>query len=229
MQNLPFSCFIFKKIEPSLIFLQLIIHADVTGEPIDVNQTKRAVEGIKETAKENPKIVVADTGYGGGENLRYLEDNKIDGYIPSEDERHIGSKKSQKAREHLFKKEIFMYDAHNDKYICPQGKTLRPVARTQFKSKYSKREVTTYRTERGTCAACPMREKCTTNEKLGRAITRDGYEKYRDRMKEKLSSNEGRSIYGKRKCLVEPIFGQIKTRGGFSQFLLRGLRKVRFE
>ena len=82
---------------------------------------------------------------------------------------------------------------------------------------------------RGTCTACPLREKCTTSVKLGRAITRDGYEEYRERMKEKLSTSEGRSIYGKRKCLVEPVFGQMKTRGGFSQFLLRGLRKVRLE
>jgi len=208
---------------------QLIVYADVTAEPVDVNQTKKAVEGMEETAKEKPKIVVADTGYGGGENLRYLEDNKIDGYIPSEDERHIGSKKRQKAREHLFEKEIFIYDAHEDKYTCPHGETLRPVARSQFKSKYSKRVVTTYRTERGTCAACPMREKCTTNVKLGRAITRDGYEEYRERMREKLNTAKGRLIYGKRKCLVEPVFGQIKTRNGFSQFLLRGLEKVRLE
>jgi transposase len=208
---------------------QLIVYADVTAEPVDVNQTKKAVEGMEKTAKEKPKIVVADTGYGGGENLRYLEDNKIDGYIPSEDERHIGSKKRQKAREHLFEKEMFIYDAHEDKYTCPHGETLRPVARSQFKSKYSKREVTTYRTERGTCAACPMREKCTTNIKLGRAITRDGYEEYRERMKGKLNTPEGRLIYGKRKCLVEPVFGQIKTRNGFSQFLLRGLEKVRLE
>jgi transposase len=208
---------------------QLIVYADVTAEPVDVNQIKRAIEGIEKTIKGKPEILVADTGYGGGENLRYLEDNKIDGYIPSEDERHIGSKKRQKAMEHLFAKETFIYDAHEDKYTCPQGETLRPAARSRIKSKYSKREVTTYRTERGTCAACPLREKCTTNIKLGRAITRDGYEECRKRMREKISTCEGRLIYGKRKCLVEPVFGQIKTRGGFSQFLLRGLEKVRLE
>lgn len=208
---------------------QLIVYADVTTEPVDVNQTKKAVEGMKETVKEKPKIVVADTGYAGGENFKYLEDNKIDGYIPSEDERHIGSKKRQKAMGHLFEKESFIYEAHKDKYICPQGETLRPVARTQFKSKYSKREITTYRTERGTCAACPLKEKCTTNVKLGRAITRTGYEEYRERMRAKINTAEGKAIYGKRKCLVEPVFGQIKTRNGFSQFLLRGLEKVKLE
>lgn len=208
---------------------QLIVYADVTAEPVDVNQTKRVIEGIKETIKEKPEILVADAGYAVGENFRYLEDNKIDGYIPSEDERRIGSKKRQKAREHLFAKETFTYDAHEDKYTCPQGETLKPAARTQIKSKYSKREITTYRTERGTCTACPLREKCTTNIKLGRAITRDGYEEYRERMREKINTAEGRLIYGKRKCLVEPVFGQMKTRNGFSQFLLRGLEKVKLE
>lgn len=208
---------------------QLIVYADVTTEPVDVNQTKKAVEGIEETVKEKPKIVVADTGYGGGNNFKYLEDNNIDGYIPSEDERHIGGKKRQKAMEHLFAKEIFTYDAHRDKYTCPQGEKLRPAARTQIKSKYSKREIVTYRTERGTCAACSLSEKCTTDIKLGRAITRDGYEEYRERMMAKITTKEGRAIYGKRKCLVEPVFGQMKTRNGFSQFLLRGLEKVKIE
>jgi len=208
---------------------QIIVYADVTTEPIDVNQTKKAIEGIKKTHKEKPEILVADTGYAGGENFRYLEDNKIDGYIPSGDERHIGSNKRQKAREHLFTKEIFTYDANKDKYTCPQSEKLMPVARTQIKSKYSAREIITYRTERGTCAACSVKEKCTTDVKLGRAITRDGYEEYRERMRAKISTIEGRAIYGKRKCLVEPVFGQIKTRNGFSQFLLRGLEKVKLE
>jgi transposase len=208
---------------------QLIVYADVTAEPIDVNQTKTAIEGMNKTIREKPEILVADTGYAGGENFKYLEDNKINGYIPSEDERHIGSKKRQKAMEHLFAKDDFTYDKCGDKYTCPQGETLRPVARTQFKSKYSKREITTYRTQRGTCAVCPMREKCTTNIKLGRAITRNGYEEYRERMRQKINTSEGRAIYGKRKCLVEPVFGQMKTRNGFSQFLLRGLEKVKLE
>jgi len=141
----------------------------------------------------------------------------------------IGIKKRQKAMEHLFAKEDFTYDAHKNKYICPQSETLRPVARSQIKSKYSKREITTYRIELGTCTACPLRQKCTTDIKLGRAITRDGYEDYRERMRAKINIAEGRAIYGKRKCLVEPVFGQIKTRNGFGQFLLRGLEKVRLE
>ncbi len=46
---------------------------------------------------------------------------------------------------------------------------------------------------------------------------------------EKIKTKEGRLIYGKRKCIVEPVFGQIKIRSVFSQFLLRGIEKVRIE
>lgn len=48
-------------------------------------------------------------------------------------------------------------------------------------------------------------------------------------MRAKISSAEGKALYGKRKCIVEPVIGQIKMRSGFWQFLLRGLQKVQIE
>ena len=48
------------------------------------------------------------------------------------------------------------------------------------------------------------------------------------RMKAKLTTDEGRAVYARRKVIVEPVFGQIKNRG-FRNFLLRGLEKVRGE
>jgi transposase len=50
----------------------------------------------------------------------------------------------------------------------------------------------------------------------------------KDRMKRKLATQRGRAIYARRKCIVEPVFGQIKGRG-FRQFLLRGQEKVEAE
>jgi transposase len=50
-----------------------------------------------------------------------------------------------------------------------------------------------------------------------------------DRMKRKLKTKAGAVIYARRKCIVEPVFGQIKQARGFRQFLLRGLEKVRGE
>jgi transposase len=50
-----------------------------------------------------------------------------------------------------------------------------------------------------------------------------------DRMKRKLQTKMGKAIYAARKCVVEPVFGQIKQARGFRQFLLRGKAKVEGE
>jgi transposase len=50
----------------------------------------------------------------------------------------------------------------------------------------------------------------------------------KERMKRKLSTLAGRAIYALRKIIVEPVFGQIRTRG-LARFWLRGLEKVNGE
>jgi len=45
-------------------------------------------------------------------------------------------------------------------------------------------------------------------------------------MRHRLKTPEGRAIYGRRKCTVEPVFGIIKSVLGFRQFHLRGLQAV---
>ena len=49
------------------------------------------------------------------------------------------------------------------------------------------------------------------------------------KMSRKLRTKAGRAVYAKRKCIVEPVFGQCKEGRGFRRFLLRGLDKVRGE
>jgi len=50
----------------------------------------------------------------------------------------------------------------------------------------------------------------------------------RDRMERKLSTKRGKSLYKLRSQTVEPVFGQIKTRG-CDTFMRRGLQAVRSE
>jgi transposase len=49
------------------------------------------------------------------------------------------------------------------------------------------------------------------------------------RMKRKLQTKAGKAVYARRKCVVEPVFGQIKQARGFRQFLLRGKEKIKAE
>jgi hypothetical protein len=48
-------------------------------------------------------------------------------------------------------------------------------------------------------------------------------------MEHRLKTKDGRVIYAKRKCTVEPVFGIIKAIMGFRQFSLRGVESVRGE
>ena len=48
-------------------------------------------------------------------------------------------------------------------------------------------------------------------------------------MRKKLTSEEGRKIYSRRKVIVEPVFGNIKEPRNFRRFSLRGLKKIRRE
>ena len=49
------------------------------------------------------------------------------------------------------------------------------------------------------------------------------------RMKRKLQTKAGKAVYARRKCVVEPVFGQIKQARGIRQFLLRGKKKIEGE
>jgi len=51
----------------------------------------------------------------------------------------------------------------------------------------------------------------------------------KDQMRRKLLTERGRTVYAKRKAVVEPVFGQIKQARGLRQFLLRGLENVQAE
>lgn len=46
------------------------------------------------------------------------------------------------------------------------------------------------------------------------------------KMKHRLKTREGRALYAKRKCTVEPVFGIIKAIMGFRKFSLRGVKLV---
>jgi hypothetical protein len=51
----------------------------------------------------------------------------------------------------------------------------------------------------------------------------------KERMQRKLRTHRGRTLYARRKAIVEPVFGLLKRARGFRQFLLRGLAKVQGE
>ncbi len=207
---------------------QFIVHADVTTEPIDRNQLAPALEGVERNVGVRPDKLLADAGYKSGPNLRLLEEAKVDGYLPETEERNIG--KDKRNYPDLYGKTAFRYDKEQDCYICPAGQVLRPKTKKRIKTRSGGHETTVYRAPRGVCLVCPQRDQCTkVRTKAGRSIDRDDYEEERLRMRAKLATKEGRAIYAKRKCMVEPTIGQLKIVNRLVQFLLRGILGVKIE
>lgn len=54
-------------------------------------------------------------------------------------------------------------------------------------------------------------------------------ESAKEKMKQKLQSEQGKALYKMRKAIVEPVFGQIKAARGIRAFLLRGIQKASAE
>ena len=48
-------------------------------------------------------------------------------------------------------------------------------------------------------------------------------------MRRKLQTQRGRTLYARRKGIIEPVFGLIKRARGFRHFLLGGLANVQAE
>ena len=74
------------------------------------------------------------------------------------------------------------------------------------------------------CKDCERKDRCTKGKK--RHLYINVREPYRKKMREKLSSDEGREIYMKRQGTVEPVHGDDQKNKGWIQHHLRSLEKV---
>ncbi|MCK4529378.1 IS1182 family transposase [candidate division WOR-3 bacterium] len=174
-------------------------------------------QSIENTGEHHDKVT-ADSGFQSYANLEKMEERPEDFYIP--DTRFMESlKKAEEQKK--FGQEQFLKN-EDDTYQCPNGRTM----------KY-KQTVTT--PDGGTaivyecedCQNCPLKLKCTKS--TTRRITIDTREPLREKMREKLKSDEGRETYMKRQGLIESIHGDDQKNGGWIQHLLRQHSKAKGE
>jgi transposase len=195
----------------------IIVSADVTTNPADQTQLKSQVEQIEVNTGKLPEKLVADAGYHSTNNLSYLENKSIDGYIPS-GVQAMENKHKYKGKEQHFEKHKFTYVKEEDIYLCPQGKKL---TRWQY---LKKDRITIYRGKE--CKACISQSLCTRSKYGRRLISRFDDEEVLERMRIKMESEAGKGEYKKRSMTIEPLFGHFKENLKFRQFYCRGQRKV---
>ncbi len=193
---------------------RVIMAALVT--PADV-QDNQAMVDLLDRARFRSHLhvqrAVADSKDATGENLRALEERGIQASMPVVDHEQSSP---------FFRHADFTYDAETDTYQCPQGTTL-----TYRGNSYATR-VRVFAAPTTSCAACPLRERCTDSTK-GRRLNRPFDEDARERARARQSSETYKKVLRKRAVWVEPLFGEAKDWHGLRRFRLRGLWKVNTE
>jgi len=193
---------------------QFIIHAHVSKNANDLKEVKTCLETCKANTGQYPDKNNLDSGYMSFANIEYLDQNKIEAFIPDKDY----AKDLEKQPFHI---NNFQYLLDQDAYRCPAGNILTFQRMDRTRGRDRKR----YYNNDNQCQPCAFREQCTTAKK--RTIARDIAQPLKDKMKQKLDAN--RDFYNKRRFMIEPVFGHLKHNLGFTQFSLRGLPKVNAE
>jgi transposase len=153
--------------------------------------------------------LLADAGYDDGAFHAKLEEM---GATP------LTNYQADSCKPEGFRKADFVYDPEADCYRCPAGKLARRVGVSSG--------TRLYRTRLADCARCSQRTTCI-GEGPVRHLKRFAHEDSRERNLARCHTEAGRAALRKRKHIVEPPFGQMKTYGGLGLINCRGLLKAR--
>lgn len=197
----------------------VIVAATLTNNPADYEALKELTEETEANTGNRHMEVLADSGFSSYENLEYLEAKDIEGYIPDQKMESI-RKGTYKHPE--FHKSRFRYDEAADIYTCPMGKTL---AYKGLMKRECQPDIRIYKCN--ACPGCARKQECTKAEY--RAISLDPREYLMQKMRAKLDTKDGKAKYGKRKYIVEPVFGDMKHNRNMRGLLLRGKLKAKGE
>jgi len=234
---------------------QIIVHAEAHGEGAENSLLQPMLNGVSKTFKQlkladdvlSKTKVTADAGYSSEANAKYLFENGIDAYVadtfyrkrdprfataarhkPTKPDAPFAKPKREKV---LYKNSDFQLAADHKTCTCPAGRQLYCCATLDTADGYA---AIRFRALRGTCRDCPLRAHCIRHPErtpirqvaffLGRA--KDAPERYMDKMKRKIDTEQGRYEYSRRLGTVEPVFGNIRHTRRLNRFSLRGKDKV---
>ena len=191
---------------------KLIVEQEVTNQVLDMGLLTQTAGAARETLEVEKIDVVADRGYFKIEDIEACEKAGMTPHVPK-------PQRGYAARNGLFRKDEFRYDAERDAYICPAGQVLA----TRYESRQRDLKRFNY-CNRAACLACPLKSRCTTD---WRKVSRLENEAVLDRVAERLKARP--EILNTRREIVEHPFGTIKQWMNQGAFLMKGLEKVRAE
>jgi transposase len=194
----------------------LIVHADVVGEGMDINQLSEQVQQAEEVTEKSCEVACADAGYSNTKELEKLDGKEIKVVVPSQ-------RQALHEAEKPFSKSRFTYNAKENCYYCPEG---HPLIYSTQKAGEGQLE---YRIkDANLCRQCKHFGICT-NARRGRKLCRLVREELKEKIERQFNEPESQEIYARRKTRAEHPFGHIKHNLGIRNFLLRGQEGVKAE
>jgi hypothetical protein len=194
----------------------VIVDVEATGvnRTEEIEATKAMLDRVEARHELKPQQLIGDTGYGTGPLLEWLvEDRQITPMIPVWDrpERQDG----------ILPPSTFKYDEAEDRYVCPQGKSMRSTGRATCD------DTLLYRAKVADCRVCPLRLKCCPRAEF-RTVKRSIYERSREVARRLAETDEYRRSRHKRKK-VEVLFAHLKRILKLDRLRLRGASGARDE
>jgi transposase len=184
----------------------LIVGVAVTQAAEDSAQLLPAVDRIQERLKKTPRQMVADGGYTTRDNIEKMAHREID-FLGSLGREQMPSGVTAPNR---LPPSAFVYQPETNRYVCPEGKLLRPQGRHNNK----KRGLVTYLYEANfrDCQPCVHKpECCPENQSHGRGVTRRVENAAVVAFREKMAGEKAQEQYRRRGTVVE--FCHFATRG----------------
>ena len=157
-----------------------------------------------------PQSVAADTTYGNGELLAWLEERNITPYIRV--------KESPAPKTNLYAIEKFTYDPKTNSYQCPEGKQLTYLGVNPRNRNHI------YRATRKRCRECSHKSQCTTGHYRQLAI--HIHEPSRQRARERATVPAFAAAQRQRRK-VEALFAELKNQIGLRRVRLRRMKHIR--
>jgi transposase len=161
----------------------------------------------------SPAAVGLDAGYFTPHICKGLTERNIYGVIGYSRPTH---------REGYLRKRDFVYDEHNDCYLCPQNQVLH--YRTTNREGYRK-----YTSEASICRTCPLLGQCTSSRTAIKMVTRHVWQEYKEEVNAHRYEDIGKAIYKRRKETVERSFADGKELHGHRYARFRGRAKVQMQ
>ena len=157
----------------------------------------------EENTGQKAQDVAADSAYGTAENYERLRDDEVRPAIPHQNKNKVSGK---------FDRDRFRYEAAEDCYVCPGGQKLHRTGSPP------ERDHVEYRAGTKVCAACPLREQCTSG-KRGRTFKRHVRQDAIDWADHLLPPWTRRRMMRRRR---------IRAEGSFADALQHGFKRARW-